>query len=33
MMAVSAQQTTQHLAIAAWEWPLFDPNQDEGHHP
>ena len=26
MMAVSAQQTTQHLAIAAWEWPsYFDP--------
>ena len=26
MMAVSAQATTQHLAIAAWEWPsYFDP--------
>ena len=26
MMAVSAQRTTQHLAIAAWEWPsYFDP--------
>ena len=26
MMAVSAQQTTAHLAIAAWEWPsYFDP--------
>ena len=21
MMAISAQQTTTHLAIAAWEWP------------
>ena len=26
MMAISAQQTTAHLAIAAWEWPsYFDP--------
>ena len=26
MMAISAQQTTSHLAIAAWEWPsYFDP--------
>ena len=26
MMAISAQQTTTHLAIAAWEWPsYFDP--------
>ena len=26
MMAVSAQETTRHLAIAAWEWPsYFDP--------
>ena len=26
MMAISAQQTTVHLAIAAWEWPsYFDP--------
>ena len=26
MMAVSAQKTTAHLAIAAWEWPsYFDP--------
>ncbi|MBT6416527.1 branched-chain amino acid aminotransferase [Candidatus Puniceispirillum sp.] len=26
MMAISAQQTTTHVAIAAWEWPsYFDP--------
>ena len=26
MMAISAQKTTTHLAIAAWEWPsYFDP--------
>ena len=26
MMAISAQRTTTHLAIAAWEWPsYFDP--------
>lgn len=26
MMAVSAQNTTTHVAIAAWEWPsMFDP--------
>ena len=26
MMAISAQKTTAHLAIAAWEWPsYFDP--------
>jgi branched-chain amino acid aminotransferase len=26
MMAISAQQTTIHLAIAAWQWPsYFDP--------
>ena len=26
MMAISAQHTTAHLAIAAWEWPsYFDP--------
>ncbi len=28
MMAVSAQHTTIHVAIAAWEWPTyFDPEQ------
>ncbi|PLX35704.1 MAG: branched-chain amino acid aminotransferase [Hyphomicrobiales bacterium] len=28
MMAVSAQNTTIHLAIAAWQWPsYFDPEQ------
>ena len=26
MMAISAQQTKTHVAIAAWEWPsYFDP--------
>ena len=26
MMAISAQQTTAHVAVAAWEWPsYFDP--------
>ena len=26
MMAISAQQTTTHVAVAAWEWPsYFDP--------
>ena len=23
MMAISAQQTKTHVAIAAWEWPVF----------
>ncbi len=26
MMAISAQQTTAHVVVAAWEWPsYFDP--------
>jgi len=30
MLAVSAQQTKIHLAIAAWEWPSYFPNSSPG---